>query len=182
MGRGEVATHHPGGNSGYWSGWAWQQSKSLLQKSQRKGEAQAHPGGGMCRGGGGSVQQNGGHVHAGGLDQLGAYTVAGCKITWALWKAEPYHFKFLVQSVYNVIPSPANLFTWGLVESPACQLCQKRGSLELILSCCSKALGHGQYCWRYNQVLQADTIAAAKLWLVMVMGQVCRPGNLISEE
>lgn len=63
-----------------------------------------------------------------GMSKQGAWTrwekTAGCKITWAeLWKAEPHHFKLLVQSVYDVLPSPANLFTWGLVDSPACQLC-----------------------------------------------------------
>ncbi|KAI4881117.1 hypothetical protein NFI96_003824 [Prochilodus magdalenae] len=95
-----------------------------------------------------------------GMSTQGAWTkwkhTAGRKITWAeLWKVEPHHFKFLVQSVYDVLPSPANLFTWGLVDSPACQLCQKRGTLEHILSCCSKALGDGRYRWRHDQVLQA---------------------------
>ncbi|XP_039504261.1 uncharacterized protein LOC120460516 [Pimephales promelas] len=95
-----------------------------------------------------------------GMSKQGAWTkweqTAGRKITWAeLWKAEPHHFKFLVQSVYDVLPSPANLFTWGLVDSPACQLCQKRGSLEHILSCCPKALGDGRYRWRHDQILKA---------------------------
>ncbi|CAJ1075238.1 LOW QUALITY PROTEIN: uncharacterized protein LOC109089580 [Xyrichtys novacula] len=102
-----------------------------------------------------------------GMSKQGAWTrwehIAGRKITWAeLWKAEPHHFKFLVQSVYDVLPSPANLFTWGLVEAPACQLCQRRGSLEHILSCCPKALGDGRYRWRHDQVLKAvaDTICS----------------------
>lgn len=45
-------------------------------------------------------------------------------------------------------------------QSPACQLCQKRGSLEHILSCCPKALGEGRYRWHHDQVLRAvaDTI------------------------
>lgn len=82
-------------------------------------------------------------------------------MTWTeLWKTEPHHFKFLVKSVYDVLPSPANLFTWGLTDSPVCLLYQKRGSLEHILSCCSKTLGDGRYRWRHDQVLQAiaDTI------------------------
>ncbi|XP_061902037.1 uncharacterized protein LOC133649222 [Entelurus aequoreus] len=100
-----------------------------------------------------------------GMSKQGAWTkwehIAGRKITWTeLWKAEPHQFKFLVQSVYDVLPSPANLFTWGLIDAPVCQLCQKRGSLEHILSCCSKALGDGRYRWRHDQVLRAiaDTI------------------------
>ena len=78
------------------------------------------------------------------------------RVTWAeLWKAEPSRVKFLVQSVYDVLPSLANLHTWGLVDTPECKLCQKRGTLEHILSCCSKALGEGWYRWCHNQVLKA---------------------------
>ncbi|KAI2662456.1 Nonribosomal peptide synthase nlsA [Labeo rohita] len=47
--------------------------------------------------------------------------------------------------VYNILPSPNNLFSWGLKDTPACLLHQNRGSLEHILSCC------------HNQVLRAIT-------------------------
>ncbi|XP_038147774.1 uncharacterized protein LOC119787807 [Cyprinodon tularosa] len=100
-----------------------------------------------------------------GMSKQGAWTkwehVSSRKITWTdVWRAEPHHFRFLVQAVYDVLPSPTNLFTWGLIESPACQLCQRKGSLEHILSCCPKALGDGRYRWRHDQVLRAiaDTI------------------------
>ncbi|KAJ8011882.1 hypothetical protein DPEC_G00062900 [Dallia pectoralis] len=89
------------------------------------------------------------------------------KVTWAeLWKAEPQRLKFLIQVVYDVLPSPSNLHIWGKVESPACPLCFKRGTLEHILSCCSKALGEGRYRWRHDQVLKAITeaIAAGVEW------------------
>ncbi|KAL3970378.1 polycystin 1L2 [Sarotherodon galilaeus] len=78
------------------------------------------------------------------------------KVTWnELWKAEPQRIKFLIQAVYDVLPSPSNLFTWGKVETPGCLLCQKRGTLEHILSCCSKALGEGRYRWQHVQVPKA---------------------------
>lgn len=78
------------------------------------------------------------------------------RVTWAeLWKAEPQRIKFLVQTVYDMLPSLANLHTWGLVESPACALCSKRGSLKHILSSCAKALGEGRYMWRHDQVLKS---------------------------
>ncbi|XP_028292553.1 uncharacterized protein LOC114455485 [Gouania willdenowi] len=78
------------------------------------------------------------------------------KITWTeLWKAEPHRIKFLIQAVYDVLPSPSNLCIWGKAETPACPLCQRRGTLEHILSCCSKALGEGRYRWRHDQVLKA---------------------------
>lgn len=74
-----------------------------------------------------------------------------------MWTTPQHHFKFLVQLVYDVLPSPANLFIWGLVDSPACQLCQVRGSLEHVLSCCLKALGDGRYRWRHDQVLRGNS-------------------------
>ena len=86
------------------------------------------------------------------------------KITWAeLWRAEPLRTKFLIQSVYDVLPSPANLHTWGLADTPDCKLCQRRGTMEHILSCCPKALGEGRYRWRHDQVLKslADSICTA---------------------
>lgn len=66
-------------------------------------------------------------------------------------------------SVYDVLPSPANLHCWGFADPPACQLWQKRGTLEHILSCCLKAFGDGQYRWRHDQVVRAlaDTIGTA---------------------
>ena len=67
-----------------------------------------------------------------------------------------------MQSVYDVLPSPSNLFCWGLAETPACPLCQRRALLEHIISCCSKALGEGRYRWGHDQVLKviADTICS----------------------
>ncbi|XP_028316518.1 uncharacterized protein LOC114471795 isoform X5 [Gouania willdenowi] len=86
------------------------------------------------------------------------------KLTWAeLWRAEPLRTKFLIQSVYDVLPSLANLHTWGLADTPECKLCQRRGTLEHILSCCPKALGEGRYRWHHDQVLKslADSICVA---------------------
>ncbi len=103
-----------------------------------------------------------------GMRQQGAWTgwenAEQRKITWAeLWSSEPLRIKFLIRSVYDLLPSPSNLHRWGLVDSPACQLCQRSGTLEHILSCCPKALGDGRYRWRHDQVLRAlaDTITAA---------------------
>lgn len=105
------------------------------------------------------MQQDSRHVQARGMDSVGA-----CRITWAeLWNAEPSRIKFLIQSVYDVLPSLANLHTWGLVDTPECKLCQKRGTQEHILSCCPKALGEGRHRWRHDQVLRSlvDSICTA---------------------
>lgn len=106
-----------------------------------------------------------------GMKQQGAWTrwenAVERKVTWAeLWKAEPQRIKFLIQAVYDVLPSPSNLHTWGIAETPACPLCSKRGTLEHILSCCTKALGEGRYRWRHDQVLKtiAEAISTGLVW------------------
>ncbi|XP_077372334.1 uncharacterized protein LOC144033646 [Festucalex cinctus] len=102
-----------------------------------------------------------------GMRQQGAWTrweeAARRKISWTeLWRSEPHRIKFLIQSVYDVLPSPSNLHHWGLAENPLCPLCQRVGSLEHILSCCPRALGEGRYRWRHDQVLRviAETISS----------------------
>ncbi|RXN22630.1 reverse transcriptase [Labeo rohita] len=55
------------------------------------------------------------------------------------------------------------MLCWGLSDTAACQLCNKRGTLEHILSCCPKALSEGWYRWRHDQVLRAlaDIVSTA---------------------
>ncbi|KAK7913726.1 hypothetical protein WMY93_013937 [Mugilogobius chulae] len=94
------------------------------------------------------------------MGQQGAWSrwehASNRRISWAdLWKFEPHRIKFLIQSVYDVLPTPSNLFRWGLADTPQCPLCQKAGSLEHILSCCPRALADGRYRWRHDQVLKA---------------------------
>ena len=86
------------------------------------------------------------------------------KLTWNdIWKAEPQRIKFMVQAVYDVLPSPANLQVWGKSDLPTCPLCPGRGTLEHIMSSCPVALGEGRYRWRHDQVLKAvaGTISSA---------------------
>lgn len=85
------------------------------------------------------------------------------KVTWQdIWKWNPQRIKFLIQGVYDILPNPANLFVWCKVETPACPLCSKTGTLEHILSSCSWALGDGHYRWRHNQVLKTIAEAISK--------------------
>ncbi|XP_052260999.1 uncharacterized protein LOC127865146 [Dreissena polymorpha] len=77
------------------------------------------------------------------------------KMTWGqIWKYEPLRISFLLRSVYDLLPSPANLHRWGMQDSPSCQLCNRTGSMEHILSACSTALTQGRYRWRHDQVLR----------------------------
>lgn len=79
-----------------------------------------------------------------GMSKHGAWTrwehVEPRKLTWAgvLESGTSVH-KFLIQSVYDILPSPANHNTWGLADTLECRLCQRRGTMEHILSCCPKA-------------------------------------------
>ncbi|KAK1786544.1 hypothetical protein P4O66_002997 [Electrophorus voltai] len=80
-----------------------------------------------------------------------------------IMQADFHHVLFLVQAVYDVLPSPANLHAWGKNETPTCLLCSRRGSLEHLLSSCPKALADGCYWWRHDRVLKAvaESIALA---------------------
>ena len=69
--------------------------------------------------------------------------------------------KFLVQSVYDVLPSPVNLFTGGKKRNTVVStVCRKRAHYE----CLSKGIRQWEgYRWRHDQVLRtvADTVDAA---------------------
>ena len=68
-----------------------------------------------------------------------------------------------MQSVYDVLPSHVNLFTWGKREIPSCPISDTKGTLRRIMSACLRVLWDGRYCWRHDQVLRtvADTVDAA---------------------
>ena len=69
--------------------------------------------------------------------------------------------KFLIKSVYDVLPTPANKSKWFKTEEK-CLLCGKEGTLAHILSGCSVALSQGRYKWRHDRVLKeiASTVQA----------------------
>ncbi|XP_023810165.1 uncharacterized protein LOC105353972 [Oryzias latipes] len=101
-----------------------------------------------------------------GLRQQGAWTrwesTLQRRISWAdILQADFHRVRFLVQAVYDVLPSPANLHVWGKSEMPSCLLCSGRGSLEHLLSTCPRALADGRY--RLRQVLKAlaESLASA---------------------
>nr|XP_014269084.2 uncharacterized protein LOC106676625 [Maylandia zebra] len=103
-----------------------------------------------------------------GLKRQGAWTrwesTLQRKVTWAnIMQADFHRIRFLVQAVYDTLPSPANLHLWGKSETPACPLCSGRGTLEHLLSSCPRALADGRYRWRHDQVLRvvAEKIASA---------------------
>ncbi|XP_055496018.1 uncharacterized protein LOC129699945 [Leucoraja erinacea] len=103
-----------------------------------------------------------------GLRQQGAWTrwesTPQRRITWSnIMQANFQRVRFLVQAVYDALPSPANLHAWGKSETPSCPLCSGRGSLEHLLSSCPKSPGQSRYRWHHDQVLKvvAESIATA---------------------
>ena len=58
--------------------------------------------------------------------------------------------KFLVRPVYDVLPSPANLFTWEESGIPSCPLCAEKSTLRHIMSVCPCILGDERYRWRHE--------------------------------
>lgn len=87
------------------------------------------------------------------------------RVTWTeLWRLEPFRVSFLLRSMYDTLPSPANLARWGLREHPLCKLCGKKGILSHILAWCQTALAQGRYRWRHDQVLKviADIFEQAR--------------------
>ncbi|XP_078589523.1 uncharacterized protein LOC144869891 [Branchiostoma floridae x Branchiostoma japonicum] len=82
------------------------------------------------------------------------------KVTWKeLWSWEPLRTQFLLKSVYDLLPTPANLKRWGKESEEKCVLCGKRGTLSHLLTGCAIALGQGRYRWRHDRVLRV--LAAA---------------------
>ena len=62
-------------------------------------------------------------------------------------------FKFLVKSVYDLLPTPSNKNTWYGTEE-RCSLCGQEGTLNHILSGCKVALSQGRHKWRHDKVLR----------------------------
>ena len=81
-------------------------------------------------------------------------------LSWAdIWSMEPLMLKFLLRSTYNVLPSPANLKIWKLIQDDKCQKCPGRATAEHILNGCPASLSSGMYKWRHDQVLKEIDIA-----------------------
>ena len=62
--------------------------------------------------------------------------------------------QFLVKSVYDLLPTPANKNTWFGTKEHMCPLCGGNGTLNHVLAGCKVALKQGRYTWRHNEVLK----------------------------
>ena len=61
--------------------------------------------------------------------------------------------KFLIKSVYDLLPTPANKNKW-FESNETCLLCGENGTLNHILAGCKVALSQGRYKWRHDKVLK----------------------------
>ena len=61
--------------------------------------------------------------------------------------------KFLIKSVYDLLPTPANKNKWFETEEK-CLPCGEHSTLNHILSGCKTALCQSKYKWRHDQVLK----------------------------
>ena len=101
---------------------------------------------------------------AASMSQQGAWmkweSAEARSLSWAdIWSMEPLMLKFLLRSTYNVLPSPANLKIWKLIQDDKCQKCPGRATAEHILNGCPASLSSGMYKWRHDQVLKEIDIA-----------------------
>ena len=62
--------------------------------------------------------------------------------------------RFLIKSVYDLLPTPANKNVWFNTQDFKCELCEGSGTLNHILSGCKVALQQGRYKWRHDKVLR----------------------------
>ncbi|GFN92419.1 polyprotein [Plakobranchus ocellatus] len=84
-------------------------------------------------------------------------------LTWNdIWHMASLRISYLIRSVYDLLPSNANLVRWGKKDDPTCPLCQGMQTTEHLLSSCKVALSQGRYT--HNRVLQelASIISTAK--------------------
>ncbi|GFO19624.1 reverse transcriptase [Plakobranchus ocellatus] len=47
-----------------------------------------------------------------------------------IWHMAPLRISFLIRSVYDLLPSNANLVRWGKMDDPTCPLCQAKGEIQ----------------------------------------------------
>ena len=86
--------------------------------------------------------------------------------------------KFLVKSVYDLLPTPANKNLWFKTDEFSCQLCGKKGTLNHIFTGCEIALAQGRYKWRHDKVL-AEIARCVELKMKLVNSQPLRKKRLI---
>lgn len=124
---------------------SWNEAKAKDRKEMVQKEIQA-------------VEEESRQARAVAMKQQGSWTrwgsVRGRALSWKdIWNMEGHRIKFLLSSVYDVLPTPTNLQRWRLTEDFSCALCKRPANLEHILSSCRAGLTEGRFRWCHDQVL-----------------------------
>ena len=92
-------------------------------------------------------------------------------LTWTkVLNMNPTLLKFCLQSTYDTLPTPANLYRWRISPETSCPLpnCDKYCTTAHVLSGCKVALRQHRFTWRHDSILAdlhaelADFLAEAK--------------------
>lgn len=114
-------------------------------------------------------------------DKQGSWTrwehVKGRALTQQdIWSMEGNQIKFLLCSVYDVLPTPSNLHTWGLSENFGCTHCGRLANLEHVLSSWPSSLADGKYRWRHGKIL-AQWVDGVKKAMSTLLHPLCESGR-----
>ena len=82
---------------------------------------------------------------------------------WMAFLAGSKGQNITIRSVYDILPSPANLCIWNKTESALCSLGNGQGTFRHILSRCPTALLKERYRWRHDHIFKviADIVCTA---------------------
>ena len=62
---------------------------------------------------------------------------------------------FCIQSAFNILPCPSNLFRWKLSEDSSCSLCKSpKATVAHVLSGCKITLDQQCYTYRHDSILR----------------------------
>ena len=91
-------------------------------------------------------------------------------LSWKTLISQPQNLSsFCINSTYNTLPSPSNLFPWGLEGNNRCSLCKlKPCTTAHIFSACKVALQQGRYTYRHDSVL-CELLKILKKFLISLV-------------
>lgn len=110
-----------GGHHGYWQSGPGVFPKDPGQQRPGQGETPSNLRGGPSRRGRRASEQGGGAQAAEGVDKVGESSAVQDHLV-NHHAGRLHRICFLVQAVYDALPSPANLHVWGKSEIPSCPL------------------------------------------------------------
>lgn len=78
--------------------------------------------------------------------------------------------------VYDVVPTPSNLHTWGLSENSGCTHCGRLANLGHVFSSWPSSLADGKYRWHHGKIL-AQWVDGVKKAMSILLHPLCESGR-----